>query len=152
MTGAAMIFDGVVASLLAAMIFYAVKLNRRIAGMREQESAMQEMINQFNLASAQAASAASQLKQAGDEAEASLRMSVDRARALRDELAFMIERGGQISEGMERSLGKARQAGTAAAQPAAAPEPRAPAAAAEEPRSEAERELLKAMREKRMAR
>ena len=40
-------FESVVAVLMIAMIVYAVKLNRRLVGLRERDAEMQDMITRF---------------------------------------------------------------------------------------------------------
>ena len=149
MTTVSLLFDTLVAVLMAAMIFYSIRLNRRISALRDQESALSEMIDQFGQAAARAEASAAHLKSVGTEAERSLRAAVEKAQALRDDLVFMIDRGTGVADGVERSLHAAR--GAASPAPEAARTQVDESAAAGEGRSQAEQELLKALRAKRVA-
>ena len=91
-------FEGVVAVLLIAMIYFAIKLNSRIGQMRERESQMQQLIDSLNEAAGRAEASVGHLKTAGEDAETTLRGSIERARALRDDLMFMIDRGDGMAE------------------------------------------------------
>ncbi len=98
-----LMFEAVFAVVLLVTIVYAVKLNARISGLRERDSELREMIEQFNVASSQARDSAAALKSAGVDADRQLRASIDRAQALNDELAFMIEHGATIADRIERA-------------------------------------------------
>ena len=96
-----MLFDGILACLLAVMIFYAVRLNRHILTLRERESEMQQMILQFNHSSAAAHASASALKSAGTEAEFGVKGAIAKARALQNDLELMIDRGNAICDRLD---------------------------------------------------
>lgn len=104
-----LIFEGVVSILLIAVIVFAIKLNRRILALRTQESELKEMIGQFNEAAIQAELSASHLKVAGTDSERNLRATIERAQAMRDDLSFMIERGGNMSDRVIRSIARSRE-------------------------------------------
>ena len=162
-TGVSLTFEIVVAILLAVMIVSAIKLNRRIVGLRQREGQLQDMIVRFNQASERAEASAATLKAVGTDAEKSLRATVGKAQALRDDLVFMIDRGDAVAGQVERSITMARSLAGAAASPKpendqpASPKPEndQPAnddATDAEARSEAERELLRALRSTRSGR
>lgn len=162
-SGVSLLFEGVVAVLLGVMIFYAVKLNRRITGLRNQEAELQGMIAQFNAAVTQADASADKLKSVGGDAERTLRGTIERAQALRDDLMFMIERGSLIADGVESAIsatgnGAAATAGSPGGshaprrRPDPAPGPPRDNAAGAGPRSDAERELLQALRARKAGR
>jgi len=71
-----LLFDMTLAVLLAVMIFYAVRLNKRIAVLRDGEGALQKMIGQFSESSLVAQESARQLKAAGTEAEYGVKAAV----------------------------------------------------------------------------
>lgn len=104
-----LIFEGAVSGLLIAVIVYAVKLNRRILALRSQEGELKEMIGQFNDAALQAEISAGHLKTAGTDSERNLRATIERAQAMRDDLSFMIERGGNMSDRVDRSIERSRK-------------------------------------------
>lgn len=99
-----LIFEGVVAALLVAVIVYAIKLNGRILALRTQESDLKEMIAQFHDAATQAGESADHLKTVGLESERNLRVTVERAQAMRDDLFRAIKRGGKISDRVDHSV------------------------------------------------
>jgi hypothetical protein len=102
------------------------------------------------------------LRRAAEDAGAALQERVEKAQSLRDDLAFMIERAdsmaGRLEDTVRQARGEVRPPAAASPRPAApgrpspAPSP-APlesrpaddAVAAEDERSEAERELLRAL-------
>jgi len=86
-----LLFDMMLAILLAAMIFYAVRLNKRIAVLRDGEGALQKMIGQFSESSLVAQETARQLKSAGTEAEFGVKAAVAKAMALRNDLEVMLD-------------------------------------------------------------
>jgi hypothetical protein len=104
-----LIFEGAVSGLLIAVIVYAIKLNRRIIALRSQEGELKEMIAQFNDAATQAEISAGHLKAVGTESERNLRATIERAQAMRDDLSFMIDRGGNISDRVDRSIERSRK-------------------------------------------
>ena len=99
-----LVFETAVAVLLAVMIIFAIKLNRRLGQMREREAQMRSLIEDFNNAAVRAQDSAANLKAVGNEAERSLRGLVDRAQALRDELMFMIDRGDRLGAKIDKSV------------------------------------------------
>lgn len=136
-------FDVVVAVLLGATIYFAVRLDRRISALRADEAGLGQTIASFAEASARAEASAAALKQAGLDAETSLRGAVEKAQALRDDLVFMIDRGGAVADRVERMTVGVRPA---AERKAEAPAPARPANEPGAPRSETERDILKALR------
>lgn len=85
------LFDLTLAGLLAVMIFYAVRLNKRIAVLRDGEGALQQMIGQFSESSLVAQESARQLKAAGTEAEFSVKAAIAKGMALRNDLEMMLD-------------------------------------------------------------
>jgi hypothetical protein len=147
------ILDMIVAVLLAATIGYAVMLNRRLSALRKNRDDLAKLILNFNDATVRAEQSIPKLRKAAEEAGTSLQERVEKAQALRDDLAFMIERADTMANRLENGVRSARsEARPAAAAPAAAPRARpAPmsmpqsAGDLEDERSEAERELLRAL-------
>ena len=90
---ASLLFDVVLSGLLAVMIYYAVRLNKRILSLREREDEMQAMIAEFNHSSAAAHASAGALKSAGTEAEVGIKAAMAKAIALRDDLEALIQQG-----------------------------------------------------------
>lgn len=86
-----LVFDLVLAGLLAVMIFYAVRLNKRIAVLRDGEGALHQMIGQFSESSLVAQESARQLKAAGTEAEFGVKAAIAKGMALRNDLEIMLD-------------------------------------------------------------
>ncbi len=148
--------DVIVAILLAATIVYAVILNSRLNQLRKNRDEMARLVAAFNDATARAEAGIPKLRRAAEEAGATLQERVEKAQSLRDDLAFMIERADSMANRLEGSVRAARAepkpAPGAASRPAAggrtAPAAAAPASGEDEmedERSEAERELLRAL-------
>ncbi|MBC7905141.1 MAG: hypothetical protein H7Y60_00120 [Rhodospirillaceae bacterium] len=160
--------DLVVSILLIATIGYAVMLNQRLTQLRKNRDDLAKIIVSFNEATVRAESSIPKLRKAAEDAGMSLQERVEKAQSLRDDLAFMIERADTMANRLENGVRSAR---TEVRAPAAAKDtPRvsngngnsperpsqnsraatvAAAAAASEldvdERSEAERELLRAL-------
>ena len=93
-----LILDGLVIVLLVATIIYCVLLNRRLAAMRRNEDELQLLIASFNQATARAEAGIGALKKAAEGVRESHHGEVEDAKALYDELSFMLERGDAIAE------------------------------------------------------
>jgi len=98
-----LVVDAAFVVLLVVTIVYAVKLNARISDLRTRETDLQEMVKQFNQASDQALGSVQVLKSAGIEADREIKAATERAQALRDDLAYMIERGERVAARIERA-------------------------------------------------
>ncbi|MCR6631179.1 MAG: DUF6468 domain-containing protein [Magnetospirillum sp.] len=162
------LLDLLVSILLVATIGYAVMLNQRLTQLRKNRDDLAKIIVSFNEATVRAESSIPKLRKAAEDAGQSLQERVEKAQSLRDDLAFMIERADTMANRLENAVRSARtevRPGAAGAKEAA---PRvggpsgserpaqasraatvAAAAAASEvdvdERSEAERELLRAL-------
>lgn len=164
-----LLLDVIIIVLLAATIVYAVILNSRLAQLRDNRDDLARLVAAFNDATARAESGIPKLRRAAEDAGNALQERVEKAQTLRDDLAFMIERADSMAGKLENSVRQAREEARPAAPPPAMPQvaparaPR-PAKAAAEPvpmpvepeephlsdplddeRSEAERELLRAL-------
>jgi hypothetical protein len=131
------------ALLLAATIGFCFVLDRRLAGLRAARADLERLSAEFVAAIAEARAGVGELKGAAKEAAETLQERLGKARALADELAFMTETGDRLAERLSGQIsgGLRRGAGDADNVTAFKPASRGPA-----PRSEAERELLHALR------
>lgn len=158
------ILDLLVSVLLIATIAYAVTLNQRLTQLRRNRDEMAKIIVSFNDATVRAESSIPKLRKAAEDAGMALQERVEKAHSLRDDLAFMIERADTMANRLENAVRSARTevrpqvTGQSQAGGGTAPRPSpqgaraatvAAAAAASEmdvdERSEAERELLRAL-------
>ncbi|HLF59195.1 MAG TPA: DUF6468 domain-containing protein [Alphaproteobacteria bacterium] len=140
------VLDIVVAVLLTATIGFCMVLNRRLAALRRNEAELKQVLAKFNQAAEQAETGIARLKEAGSVTAAALRERIGEAKALRDDLAFVTERGDRIASELSRKLTGARPAQTGAAAPR--PAPRASGGDARN-LSGVERELLAALEQAR---
>ncbi|SCA57888.1 conserved exported hypothetical protein [Candidatus Terasakiella magnetica] len=157
----ALILDMLIAILLIATIAYAVMLNRRLSDLRKDQSELEELANQFNDATIRAEESIHKLTGSADDMKRDVQETLRKAEALRDDLNFLIDRAGASADKLEDSVrnnrpetpsyaGKKVKDTVAPPEPAAAAQPKAaqPAAPQEDdfkPKSDAERELLKAL-------
>ncbi|HXA70813.1 MAG TPA: DUF6468 domain-containing protein [Stellaceae bacterium] len=151
-----LISDITVAFLLIATIGYVAVLNRRLGLLRQDKAKLEELIKGLNAASTNAQAGIAGLRQATDELGRGLDKELAAGRSLRDDLQYLIERGGSIADRLEGSIRARREE---APRVADVPAPRASAVGKvaqlrtgsdePEPRtghiSRAERELLRAL-------
>ena len=163
-----LLLDVIIIVLLAATIVYAVILNSRLAQLRDNRDDLARLVAAFNDATARAESGIPKLRRAAEEAGNALQERVEKAQTLRDDLAFMIERADSMAGKLENSVRLARDevrpAAPAPSMPQVAParapraakaveppppaepvEPDFPEGGDDDERSEAERELLRAL-------
>tara|TARA_R110002012_G_scaffold41259_9_gene113070 strand:- start:2549 stop:3100 length:552 start_codon:yes stop_codon:yes gene_type:complete len=173
-----LILDGFLILLLLATIVYAMILNRKLNRLRGNHEEMDVFVDKLNVACARAEAATAGLRNAGESGKSVFKESASKAEALRDELAFLVERAdivsGRLASVSEGTKVVSAQAPAARAEPARATGAKRPAqasrrdqnagrnqeqgragtgraaageAASSGPsRSEAEEELLKALR------
>ena len=151
---ATLICDITVAILLVATIGYAAVLNRRLGVLREDRAKLEELIQGLNVASVNAQTGIAGLRKATEEVGHDLEKELAASRSLRDDLHYLIERGGAVADRLEGAIRTRRDEGPRVAEVASAPRPAAGAKVAqlrtetqEVPSqiSRAERELLRAL-------
>ena len=96
-----LILDIVVAVLLVATIAYAFLLNRRLAGLRRDKRELESLAATFGQATIRAEESIAKLKFT----VSTLNDRVDRAEALRDDLAFLVDRGSRAADQLKRRSG-----------------------------------------------
>lgn len=153
-----LIIDIAVAVLLVVTIGYAVTLNRRLQRLRKDKKDLEDLARTFGESTIRAEENINQLRTVAQ----ALDIQMGRAQSLRDDLAFLNDRGGSTADRLEELVREARDglgvvptppsAGQAKAAPAPK-SPKAPLTASKEEsdniegRSEAERELLRALKD-----
>ena len=135
--------DIVLILLLAATLFHAVRLERALGVLKRDRAELQDLIVNFNASTRQAEIGIERLHTAAEGAGQQIAQQVDVALALKDDLILLIERGNRLAD----RLGTLVHAG----RPLAGEAPHLTVVAdagAGEPRvrSQAERDLLKALR------
>jgi hypothetical protein len=156
--------DGIVSILLLITICYAMALSRKLNALRRDKMALKALVTQLADASASAEAGVAGFRAAAHDIGRTLEKKLQDAQALRDDLAYMIERGGATADRLEGTIRTRREAAAPEAapeRPRAAPAPSAlrsePAAAAAKfveqmaqrlappAPSRAERQLLRAL-------
>lgn len=145
----ALALDVFVAVLLVITIGLAGVLNHRLGKLRRERSNLEKLTAEFQDATVRANEASRHLTVNAD----SLNAGIEKAQSLNDDLAFLIERAGEAADRLEDQIRSARNRGHAAPAPrTSAPLPPAAgmgvAVGAEQPvrQSQAERDLLQALR------
>lgn len=92
-----LILDLLLAVLLVVTIVYAAILNGRLRDVRRGRAEMEATLRRFAEATGSAQAAIAGLKESEEAVARPLKTEVERARALRDELAFLTERGAGLA-------------------------------------------------------
>ena len=144
MTGMEWILELALVALLAATLFHAVRLERALGVLKRDRVQLQELIAGFNASTRQAEAGIERLRTAADGAGQQIARQVDAALSLKDDLTLLIERGDRLADRLDALV----RAGRPLAERAAAPDRRRRYRIPTEPRvrSQAERDLLKALR------
>lgn len=104
----AMTVDAFGALLLAATIFYCIKLNRRIRDLQDSKSELAQLIEQFGQCTQRAESGVTELKTASKKVWETMQMRMDKANFLADDLSFMIEKASKMADQLELGISASR--------------------------------------------
>ena len=94
------VLDIIIAVLLVLTITYAVRLNQRLSQLRSDKNELQALAKTFADATSKAEDGIKQLKISSE----SLRSEVKKAEMLRDDLAYLVDRGGRTADQMVDSV------------------------------------------------
>jgi ABC-type transporter Mla subunit MlaD len=144
MTGMEWILDAVLVVLLAATLFHALRLERALGVLKRDRAALEDLVSSFNVSTRQAEAGIDQLRSAADGAGRQMARQIDTVTRLKDDLVFLLERGDSLADRLESLV----RAGRPLAAEALRPIQMQDEEAADLPRvrSQAERDLLKALR------
>ena len=92
-----LIVDLFVAILLVVTIGYAIVLNRRLGKLRGDKAELEKLAATFGESTVRAEESIEKLRNTAD----MLQDRMEKAEALRDDLAFLIDRGGQAADKLE---------------------------------------------------
>jgi len=135
--------------LLVATLFHAIRLERALGVLKRDRAVLEELVATFNDSTRQAETGIERLRAAADGAGRQVGRQIDAAKALKDDIAFLGERGERLADRLDTLIRAARP--LAAETPRQGATPDNPPAETEMPgmprvRSQAERDLLKALR------
>ncbi len=120
--------DGIVSVLLLIKICYAIALSQKLNALRADKVALKALVGQLADASASAEAGVAGLRAAAHDIGRTLEKKLEEAESLRDDLAYMIERGGAAADRLEGTIRTRRETVKPEAAPPATPErSRAPA-------------------------
>ncbi|MCW8836328.1 MAG: DUF6468 domain-containing protein [Rhodospirillales bacterium] len=106
--GLSLALDVLIALLLAATIWYAVVLNRRLREFREDREKLEALAGSFNDATTKAEASIKKLKGSTDIVGATLGAELEKAESLRDDLAYLVDRGASIADRLEGGIRASR--------------------------------------------
>jgi Domain of unknown function (DUF6468) len=136
--------------LLTATLFHAVRLERALGVLKRDRSALETLVSEFNASTRAAEAGVERLRSATDGSGRQIQRQIDTATSLKDDLTFLVQRGEGLADRLDEVVRAARPTLAAVEQPVprAAYAPSVVTAGPEEPklRSQAERDLLKALR------
>jgi hypothetical protein len=135
--------------LLAATLFQAMRLERALGVLKRDRAALEDLVTGFNSSTRAAEQGVERLRGAAEGAGRHVQRQIETATGLKDDLLFLTERGEKLADRLDALVRAARPLVQDAP-----PEPPqwAPPPPAEEPeaaprlRSQAERDLLRALR------
>ena len=125
----------VLVALLAATLFHALRLERALGVLKRDRAVLEELVGGFNDSMRQAEAGTDRLRAAADGAGRQLAQQIEAAVTLKDDLTFLSQRGEGLADRLDQQVRSARPV---LAEAEATDTPR--------PRSQAERELIKALR------
>lgn len=139
-----LIINIIIIALLIPTIVYAYRLNNNLKVLRQNQNSLAQLVNALNEATFKAENSIPKLKSVTEHSSEGLKEVVDSAKELKDDLLFINERADNLADRLESviSTGRSVKPGSEAA----APTKTAATPPVDDARSEAEMELLKALR------
>lgn len=135
----------VLVGLLGATLFHALRLERALGVLKRDRAALEELASGFNDSTHTAEQATERLRLAADGAGRQIAQHIETALGLREDLRFLVERGDKLADRLELAVRAGRPAGEGLTPPLAH-SPTHAGAPGKRMRSQAERDLLKALR------
>ncbi len=142
------LLESALIALLAATIFHTFRLERALGVLKRDRTSLEALVTDFNASTKAAEQGIERLHSAADGAGRQIERQIQGAARLRDDLQFLIDRGELVAEKLEVGLRESRDRPpvrdiekvpmTAVFAPPDATLPR--------PQSQAERDLIKALR------
>ena len=136
-------------------LFHALRLERALGVLRRDRAALEELIAGFNESTRQAEGGIERLRTVADGAGRQIARQVEQANALKNDLSFLTERGEKLADQLDDLIRQSRpgrepearpQANASRARPALQAVPTDGREGDGRVRSQAEKELLRALR------
>ncbi|HUK60763.1 MAG TPA: DUF6468 domain-containing protein [Stellaceae bacterium] len=96
--------DAVVCLLLIVTISYAAILNRRLSVLRGDRAKLEALVAGLTVAAQRAEAGIAGLREASEDSGRRLEKQIELGKTLRDDLHYMLERGGQIADRLEGTI------------------------------------------------
>jgi hypothetical protein len=103
-----LVLDVVLACLLAAVIWYGLRLNRHLSALRKSREELKGLLEEFARSTDRAEAALDGLKRGARENIAAVKQTVDKAEAIKDDLVFLTKRGEEAADRLEAGISGAR--------------------------------------------
>ena len=144
MAGMEWILEAVLVLLLAATLVHALRLERALGVLKRDRAVLEDLVAGFNASTRQAEAGIEQLRVAADGAGRQIARQIDTAVRLKDDLVFLLERGESLADRLDSLIRAGRPLAAEALRPIQATDD--DPAGQPRVRSQAERDLLKALR------
>lgn len=132
--------------LLIPMIVYAYRLNKNLEILRQNQNSLSKLVEALNEATFKAENSIPKLKSATEHSSENLKEVVDSAKELKDDLLFINERADSLADRLEQVISDGRQIKTPTTSAIKTSVKETSTLEDVDSRSEAEIELLKALR------
>ncbi len=141
------IINLIIIALLVPMILYAYRLNKNLEVLRQNQNSLSKLVSALNEATFKAENSIPKLKTVTEHSSENLKEVVDSAKELKDDLLFINERADNLADRLEQVISDGRQikTGDIIKMPQIQTQKEI-SASSEDTCSEAEMELLKALR------
>ena len=139
------VLEIVLVLMLAITIFHALRLERALGVLKRDRAALEALVSGFNRSAEDAAHSVERLHEAAEGVGRQIERQIAAGTRLQDDLQFLIERGDRLADRLEAPL-RAHTPLNPAGMPPLTLVSAAPADPAPRPQSQAERDLLKALR------
>lgn len=106
----ALAIDILVSVLLVVTIGYAATLNRKLGQLRTSRAEFEKLVAEFSSAAVRTEGSIAVLKESAGQQQAGLQNNIDRAGAMRDELAFILDRGDGLADQLDGLIRAGRKA------------------------------------------
>ncbi|MEX2617769.1 MAG: DUF6468 domain-containing protein [Alphaproteobacteria bacterium] len=103
-----LIVDVLGAVLMAAVIFYVIRLNANLKTLKAGKAELEALIAAFTESTNRAEASVLRLKSSATETATALQANVTKAQELRDDLSFMTDRADELATRLEGAIAAAR--------------------------------------------